>query len=62
MSTSILLSCLLTRSCSGTEPEESIADAVSALIYAAPRTEIKELQLLRELLMQKVSQLTINHA
>jgi vacuolar protein sorting-associated protein IST1 len=41
----------------GTEPEESIADAVSALIYAAPRTEIKELQLLRELLMQKVGTL-----
>ncbi|WVF68878.1 hypothetical protein IAT40_003651 [Kwoniella sp. CBS 6097] len=37
----------------GTEPEPSIADAVSAIVYAAPRTELKELQVLREILMHK---------
>ncbi|WWC73411.1 uncharacterized protein I206_107378 [Kwoniella pini CBS 10737] len=37
----------------GEEPEPSIADAVCAIVYAAPRTEMKELQLLRELLMHK---------
>lgn len=39
---------------SGTEPEPSIADAVCAIVYAAPRTELKELQVLREILMYKV--------
>ncbi|WWC65572.1 uncharacterized protein I303_108190 [Kwoniella dejecticola CBS 10117] len=37
----------------GEEPEPSIADAVCAIVYAAPRTELKELQVLRELLMHK---------
>ena len=40
---------------SGEEPESSISDAVCAIIYAAPRTELKELQILREMLMHKVS-------
>ncbi|WWC93103.1 uncharacterized protein L201_008069 [Kwoniella dendrophila CBS 6074] len=40
-------------SSSGEEPEPSISDAVCAIVYAAPRTELKELQLLRELLMHK---------
>ncbi|WVR08315.1 hypothetical protein IAU60_005368 [Kwoniella sp. DSM 27419] len=35
------------------EPEPSIADAVCAIVYAAPRTELKELQVLREILMHK---------
>jgi hypothetical protein len=39
---------------SGTEPEGSISDAVCAIVYAAPRTELKELQQLREMLMHKV--------
>ena len=38
----------------GTEPEPSISDAVCAIVYAAPRTELKELQNLREMLMHKV--------
>ncbi|KAL7424821.1 Vacuolar protein sorting-associated protein ist1 [Cryptotrichosporon argae] len=37
----------------GTEPDPSIADAVSAIVYAAPRTELKELHVLREILMHK---------
>ncbi|ORX38047.1 regulator of Vps4 activity in the MVB pathway-domain-containing protein [Kockovaella imperatae] len=37
----------------GEEPESSIADAVCAIVYAAPRTELKELQVLREMLMHK---------
>ncbi|OCF33369.1 hypothetical protein I316_04788 [Kwoniella heveanensis BCC8398] len=37
----------------GTEPEPSISDAVCAIVYAAPRTELKELQVLREILMHK---------
>ncbi|WWD20036.1 hypothetical protein CI109_104509 [Kwoniella shandongensis] len=37
----------------GTEPEPSISDAVCAIVYAAPRTELKELQQLREILMHK---------
>ncbi|ORY35024.1 regulator of Vps4 activity in the MVB pathway-domain-containing protein [Naematelia encephala] len=40
-------------STSGTEPEASIADAVCSIVYAAPRTELKELQVLREMLMHK---------
>ncbi|KAK4684540.1 vacuolar protein sorting-associated protein IST1, partial [Tremellales sp. Uapishka_1] len=43
----------LLESTSGTEPEPSVADAVCAIIYAAPRTELKELQQLREILMHK---------
>lgn len=38
---------------SGTEPDPSISDAVCAIVYAAPRTELKELQVLREILMHK---------
>ncbi|TYJ52528.1 hypothetical protein B9479_006852 [Cryptococcus floricola] len=38
---------------SGTEPDASISDAVCAIVYAAPRTELKELQVLREILMHK---------
>ncbi|RSH87676.1 uncharacterized protein EHS24_000190 [Apiotrichum porosum] len=38
---------------SGETPEPSVADAVCAIIYAAPRTELKELQVLREILMHK---------
>lgn len=38
-----------------TEPEGSIEDAVCAVVYAAPRTELKELQVLREIIMHKVS-------
>lgn len=37
----------------GTEPEPSISDAVCAIVYAAPRTELKELHILREYLMHK---------
>ncbi|WWC95280.1 hypothetical protein V866_002139 [Kwoniella sp. B9012] len=37
----------------GEQPEPSISDAVCAIVYAAPRTELKELQVLRELLMHK---------
>jgi vacuolar protein sorting-associated protein IST1 len=37
------------------DPEPSIEDAVCAIVYAAPRTELKELQVLREMLMHKVS-------
>lgn len=40
---------------SGTEPEASISDAVCSIVYAAPRTELKELNVLREMLMHKVS-------
>ncbi|KAJ9127635.1 hypothetical protein QFC24_001045 [Naganishia onofrii] len=35
------------------EPDGSVADAVTALIYAAPHTELKELHIMREMLMQK---------
>ncbi|WVQ79483.1 hypothetical protein IAT38_001582 [Cryptococcus sp. DSM 104549] len=35
------------------EPDPSISDAVCAIVYAAPRTELKELQVLREILMHK---------
>ncbi|ODO00528.1 hypothetical protein L198_02847 [Cryptococcus wingfieldii CBS 7118] len=38
---------------SGTEPDASISDAVCAIVYAAPRTELKELQVLRDILMHK---------
>ncbi|KAH8090590.1 regulator of Vps4 activity in the MVB pathway-domain-containing protein [Filobasidium floriforme] len=34
-------------------PDPSLRDAVCAIIYAAPHTELKELHLLREMLMQK---------
>jgi hypothetical protein len=37
-----------------TEPESSIEDAVCAIVYAAPRTELKELQVLREIITHKV--------
>ncbi|ODN78267.1 hypothetical protein L202_03915 [Cryptococcus amylolentus CBS 6039] len=37
----------------GTEPDASISDAVCAIVYAAPRTELKELQVLREILLHK---------
>lgn len=40
---------------SGEAPDPSISDAVCAIIYAAPRTELKELHQLREILMHKVS-------
>lgn len=40
---------------SGETPEGSIADAVNAIVYSAPRTELKELHMLREMLMHKVS-------
>ena len=40
---------------SGETPEPSIADAVHAIVYSATRTELKELQMLREMLMHKVS-------
>ena len=42
-----------------TEPEGSIEDAVCAIVYAAPRTEIKELQVLREIMMHKVPLLLV---
>ncbi|KAJ9097262.1 hypothetical protein QFC21_004931 [Naganishia friedmannii] len=35
------------------EPDGSVADAVTALIYAAPHTELKELHIMREMLMHK---------
>ncbi|WVN87057.1 uncharacterized protein L203_102233 [Cryptococcus depauperatus CBS 7841] len=38
---------------SGTEPDPSISEAVCAIVYAAPRTELKELQVLRDILMHK---------
>jgi vacuolar protein sorting-associated protein IST1 len=34
-------------------PDPSLMDAVCALIYAAPHTELKELHMAREMLMQK---------
>ncbi|TXT06148.1 hypothetical protein VHUM_03621 [Vanrija humicola] len=37
----------------GESPEPSISDAVCAIVYAAPRTELKELHMLREILMHK---------
>ncbi|BEJ11533.1 hypothetical protein CspHIS471_0109550 [Cutaneotrichosporon sp. HIS471] len=37
----------------GEYPDPSIADAVCAIVYAAPRTELKELHVLREILMHK---------
>ncbi|KAL1409457.1 Vacuolar protein sorting-associated protein ist1 [Vanrija albida] len=37
----------------GESPEPSISDAVCAIVYAAPRTELKELHILREILMHK---------
>ncbi|WRT69397.1 uncharacterized protein IL334_006381 [Kwoniella shivajii] len=40
-------------SSTGETPEPSISDAVCSIVYAAPRTELKELQVLRELLMHK---------
>ncbi|WVW86591.1 hypothetical protein I302_108641 [Kwoniella bestiolae CBS 10118] len=40
-------------SSTGEQPEPSISDAVCAIVYAAPRTELKELQVLREMLMHK---------
>lgn len=36
-----------------TEPDPSISDAVCSIVYAAPRTELKELQVLREILMHR---------
>lgn len=42
---------------SGETPDPSISDAVCAIIYAAPRTELKELHQLREILMHKVGNL-----
>ena len=39
---------------SGETPEASIADAVHAVVYAAPRVELKEMHMLREMLMHKV--------
>ena len=45
---------------SSTEPEGSIEDAVCAIVYAAPRTEIKELQVLREIMMHKVGPSQLN--
>lgn len=38
---------------SSLEPDPSISDAVCALVYAAPHVELRELQLLREMLMSK---------
>ncbi|KAI6133614.1 DUF292-domain-containing protein [Pisolithus croceorrhizus] len=35
------------------EPDPGISEGVCAIIYAAPRTEVKELQILREFLMHK---------
>ncbi|EIW72311.1 hypothetical protein TREMEDRAFT_26847 [Tremella mesenterica DSM 1558] len=40
-------------SSTATEPEPSISDAVCSIVYAAPRTELKELHVLREFLMHK---------
>ncbi|KIJ54223.1 hypothetical protein M422DRAFT_25164 [Sphaerobolus stellatus SS14] len=38
---------------SGREPDPGIYEGVCSLIHAAPRTELKELHILREILMQK---------
>lgn len=38
---------------SGKEPDPGIYEAVCCLIYASPRTELKELHILREMLMYK---------
>ncbi|GJJ13403.1 hypothetical protein Clacol_007657 [Clathrus columnatus] len=38
---------------SGKEPDPGIHEAVCSIIYAAPRTELKELHILREMLMHK---------
>ncbi|KDQ15617.1 hypothetical protein BOTBODRAFT_624511 [Botryobasidium botryosum FD-172 SS1] len=35
------------------EPDKGISEGVSSIIHAAPRTELKELHTLREMLMQK---------
>lgn len=35
------------------EPDPGVQEGVCSIIYAAPRTEIKELHILREMLMQK---------
>ncbi|KAI5898762.1 DUF292-domain-containing protein [Schizophyllum commune H4-8] len=35
------------------EPDPAVAEGVHAIIYAAPRTELKELHVLRDLLMHK---------
>ncbi|KAI5833766.1 DUF292-domain-containing protein [Schizophyllum commune Tattone D] len=35
------------------EPDPAVAEGVHAIIYAAPRTELKELHILRDLLMHK---------
>jgi len=35
------------------EPDPGIKDSVFSIIYAAPRTELKELHILRDILMQK---------
>jgi len=35
------------------EPDPAVSEAVCAVIYAAPRTELKELHILRDLLMHK---------
>jgi len=38
---------------SGREPEPGVAEGVCSIIYAAPRTELKELHVLRDILMHK---------
>ncbi|EIW64033.1 DUF292-domain-containing protein [Trametes versicolor FP-101664 SS1] len=35
------------------EPDPAVSEGVCAVIYAAPRTELKELQILRDILMHK---------
>ncbi|EIN14381.1 DUF292-domain-containing protein [Punctularia strigosozonata HHB-11173 SS5] len=35
------------------EPDPGVSEAINAVIYAAPRTELKELHVLRDLLMHK---------
>ncbi|KAI0778674.1 DUF292-domain-containing protein [Trametes elegans] len=35
------------------EPDPGVSEGVCAIIYAAPRTELKELHILRDILMQK---------
>ncbi|KAL7412476.1 regulator of Vps4 activity in the MVB pathway-domain-containing protein [Mrakia frigida] len=38
-----------------TEPDEGIKEAVCSLIFAAPRTEVRELQVLRDVLVHRFS-------
>jgi vacuolar protein sorting-associated protein IST1 len=46
---------LLDNPASTTEPDPGVKEAVCSIMYAAPRTEVRELQVLRDILMHKYS-------